>query len=42
MLQKWAIRYFWPTILPGETPPAPMVAFLAQQISIDPGGRIAV
>ena len=31
------LRYLGRAILFGETPPAPMVAFLAQQIGIDPG-----
>jgi hypothetical protein len=36
-IQLCFLRYLGRAILFGETPPAPMVAFLAQQIGIDPG-----
>jgi hypothetical protein len=36
-IQLCFLRHLGRAILPGETPPAPMVAFLAQQIDSDPG-----
>jgi TnpA family transposase len=36
-IQLCFLRHLGRAMLPGETPPAPMVAILAQQIGIDPG-----